>query len=37
VSDYDRKMRDRYDELVEEHRTGDDFEMPVSVKLASGR
>jgi hypothetical protein len=36
VSDYDRKMRDCY-ELLEEYRTGDDFEVPVSVKLASGR
>ncbi len=31
------QIRERYDELLEEYRTHDGFEVPVSVKLASGQ
>jgi SAM-dependent methyltransferase len=30
-------IRDRFEELLEEHRDGDGFEVPVAVKLGSGR
>ncbi len=32
-----RAIRADFDELVEEYRTEDGFEVPVAVKLASGR
>jgi SAM-dependent methyltransferase len=32
-----RAIRARYDELLEEYRTGDGFDVPVAVKLAHGR
>ena len=32
-----RAIRTHFDELVEEYRTADGFEVPVAVKLASGR
>lgn len=32
-----RAIRERYDELLEEYRTQDGYDIPVSVKLASGR
>ena len=32
-----RAIRARFDELLEEHRDGDGFEVPVAVKLGSGR
>jgi SAM-dependent methyltransferase len=35
-SDLQREIRARYDELLEPHRTQDGFEVPVSVKIASG-
>ncbi len=31
------EIRRRFDELLEEHRTGDGFAVPVAVKLAAGR
>jgi ubiquinone/menaquinone biosynthesis C-methylase UbiE len=30
-------IRERFEELLEEHRTGDGFEVPVAAKLGSGR
>ncbi len=32
-----REIRSRFEQLLEQHRTGDGFDLPVSVKLASGR
>jgi SAM-dependent methyltransferase len=32
-----REIRSRFEHLLDEHRVGDGFEVPVSVKLASGR
>ncbi len=32
-----REIRERYDVLLEAYRTQDGFEVPVSVKLASGQ
>ena len=32
-----REIRERYDVLLEEYRTEDGFEVPVSVTLASGQ
>ena len=32
-----REIRDHFDELLEQYRVGDGFEVPVAVKLASGR
>jgi SAM-dependent methyltransferase len=34
--DVQRVIRERFDELLEEYRTADGFEVPVSVKIASG-
>jgi SAM-dependent methyltransferase len=34
--DVQRVIRERFDELLEEYRTPDGFEVPVSVKIASG-
>jgi hypothetical protein len=35
--DVQQAIRDRLDELLEEHRAGDGFEVSVAVKLGSGR
>jgi hypothetical protein len=36
-ADMQRAIRAHFDELLEEYRTEDGFDVPVSVKLASGR
>jgi len=37
TEDLQREIRERYDELLEEYRTRDGYDVPVSVKIASGQ
>lgn len=37
TEDLQRAIRERYDELLEEYRTRDGYDVPVSVKIASGQ
>jgi SAM-dependent methyltransferase len=37
TEDVQREIRTRYDELLEEYRTRDGYDVPVSVKIASGQ